>query len=276
MSSYKFGIVEWALPPIGPYGMKIISELGLEGMELDFGEYENGFPLYNPRIQEAYLECGQQYGIEFPSMALNALNTHGMANGRDTVDGLIAIETIQKGIETAKKMNIPVVQMPSFHSGDIRTEEQFYHTCEKLRLACELSEGTEIILAAENVLDANETKKMIREVGSDRLKIFFDTQNYHIDRGYSEPEILEEIADEVVQVHVKDGFNNTISSALLGKGDVSFFETAKVIKRTGCTQWLLLENYYFKPPLNLQNDDFFKLMEADIHTLRTVFNEKVS
>jgi len=269
--SYKIGIVEWAFPFPGPYGLKIASELGLEGMELDFGEYETGFQLYNPRIQDAYLECGAKYGIEFPSMALNALNTHGMSNGRDTVDGMIAIEAIRKGIEAAKRMNIPVVQLPSFHSGDIRTKEQFYNTGEKLRLACDLAEGSNIILAMENVLDAEETKQMIREVGSDRLKVFYDTQNYHLERGYSQPELLEAIVNDVVQIHVKDGYNAAVSSALLGKGDVSFYKTAEIILRTGCTEWLLLENYYNQQPLSLRNEDPFELLREDMKVLRKIF-----
>ena len=117
MSDFKLGVVEWACPLPGPGGLKILSELGLQGMELDFGEYEAGYPLYNERVQDLYLENGAKYGIEFPAIGLNALNTHGMCHDRDSVDGMIAIQTIEKGIETAIKMNIPVAQLPSFETG---------------------------------------------------------------------------------------------------------------------------------------------------------------
>lgn len=271
---YKIGIVEWAFPFPGPYGLKIAAELGLQGMQLDFGDYETGFQLSNRRVQDAYLECGEKFGIEFPSIALNAMNTHGMSSGRGTLDGMIAIETIRKGIAAAKRMKIPVVQLPSFHDnrGDIRSEEDFYNTCEMLRFACDLAGDSDITLAMENVLSAKETKKMLREVGSDRLKVLFDTQNYYLNHGYSEPELLEEIADNVVQIHVKDGFNQTISSALLGTGDVSFCETAEVIKQTKCTEWLLLENFYNQQPLNLLTEDTFELIQEDIQTLRSLFS----
>lgn len=271
--AFKIGIVEWAFPFPGPYGLKIAAELGIQGMELDFGEYETGFQLSNPKVQDAYLECGEKFGVEFPSMALNALNTHGMSSGRSTVDGMIAIETIRKGIAAAQRMGIPVVQLPSFHDnrGDIRSEQDFYNTCEMLRFACDLAEGSDLILAMENVLDAEQTKKMIREVGSERLKVLYDTQNYYLNHGISQPELLEQLADDVVQIHVKDGFNKTISSALLGKGDVSFRETAEVIKRTQCTEWLLLENFYNQQPLNLLTDDTFELIREDIGVLRELF-----
>ena len=276
--AFKIGIVEWGYPFPGPYGLKIAAELGLEGMELDFGEYETGCQLSNPRVQDAYLECGAKFGIEFPSMALNALNVHGMSAGRGTLDGMIAMEVIRKGIAAAKRMQIPVLQLPSFHDnrGDIRSEADFYNTCEMLRFACDLSSDTDIILALENVLDAEKTLEMIEAVGCDRLKVMYDTQNYYLNHGYSQPALLEAIAPHVAQIHVKDGFNNTISAALLGTGDVSFRETCEVIQRTKCTEWLLLENFYNQQPLNLLTEDTFELIAKDIQTLKQIFGKEIA
>lgn len=276
--AFKIGIVEWGFPFPGPYGLKIAAELGLKGMELDFGDYETGCPLSNPRVQEAYLECGQKYGVEFPSMALNALNVHGMSSGRGTLDGMIAMEVIRKGIAAAKRMGIPVLQLPSFHDnrGDIRSETDFYNTCEMLRFACDLSADSGLILALENVLDAEKTLEMLDAVGCDRLKVMYDTQNYYLNHGYSQPALLEQLAPHVAQIHVKDGFNNTISSALLGTGDVSFRETCAVIRRTRCTEWLLLENFYNQQPLNLLADDTFTLIEKDIRTLVDIFGDEIA
>ncbi|MBR2188790.1 MAG: sugar phosphate isomerase/epimerase [Eubacterium sp.] len=271
MGNFKLGIVEWACPLPGPAGLKIAAELGLQGMELDFGEYEAGYPLYNPRIQDLYLEFGEKYGIEFPSIGLNALNTHGMCHDRNTVDGMIATETIKKGIETALKMKIPVAQLPSFDNGFIRTEKHFYNVCEKLKLACELSEGTDLIIAFENVLDAEKTKEMIREVNNPRVKVFFDTQNYHLFSGLNEAETLREIADDVAQIHIKDGYNNAISSAILGHGDAKFAETAEVIKETACTEWLFLENFYATLPIRNNHRDFYEIMRKDIQIAKETF-----
>lgn len=270
--AYQIGIVEWAFPFPGPHGLKIAEELGLDGMELDFGDYETGFPLSNPRIQQAYLECGEKYHIAFPSMALNALNAHGMSHDRDSFEGLIAIETIRAGLKAAHDMGIPVVQLPSFDSGDIRTERDFYNTCEKMRLACDLAESLDLTIAAENVLSVEHTKKLLQEVNSPRLKVMYDTQNYYLDRGYSQMDILCGLQKHIVQIHIKDGYNGTISSALLGRGDVGFAETAAAIKRAGCTEWLLLENYYNKKPLSLLDSDPFTLLSRDIKTVRALFS----
>lgn len=268
---FKIGIVEWAFPFPGPYGLKIAADMGIEGMELDFGDYETGFKLSNPVIQKAYLECGREYGVEFPSIALNALNAHGMRNERDTYDGMIAVETIYRGVQAAADMGIPIVQVPSFDDGAIESEEDFWNTCEKVRLACDLARRHGIVIAFENVLSAKESLRMIREVGCDNLKIFYDSQNYHLEKGYSQQEILSELKDHICQIHIKDGFNQTISSALLGKGDTGFYKTVQLIKACHCTTWLLLENYYNQKPLSLLNADAFSLLEEDIKTVRRAF-----
>lgn len=271
MGDFKLGIVEWACPLRGPYGLKLVHELGLQGVELDFGDYEAGFPLSNPRIQQAYLECGAQFGVEFPSMALNALNKHGMCHPFDSYDGTIAMETIRKGIRAAHEMGIPVVQLPSFDNGEIKDETDFYHVCEKLKVACELAARYGLTVAAENVLAAEETLKMLETVGYDNLKILFDTQNYYLERGYPEAETLQAIHPHVAQIHIKDGFNRRISSALLGTGNVQLRETAEVICRTRCTEWLLLENYYDARPLQELEDDPFTVLERDIRLARELF-----
>ncbi len=269
--NYRIGIVEWAFPVPGPYGLKIAADMGIEGMELDFGDYETGFKLSNPVIQKAYMECGSQFGVEFPSIALNALNAHGMRHGRNTYDGMIAVETICRGVQAAADMKIPVVQVPSFDDGAIDSEEDFWNTCEKVRLACELAKRHDIIIAVENVLSAEDSLKMIREVNCDNLKVFYDSQNYQLEKGYSQQEILRELKEYICQIHIKDGFNQTISSALLGKGDTEFYKTVQIIKECHCTTWLLLENYYNQKPLSLLNADAFTLLAEDIRTVQQAF-----
>ena len=271
MTSFKLGIVEWACPLPGPYGLKLAKEAGLDGMELDFGDYEAGFPLSNPKIQQAYRECGEKFGMEFPSMALNALNKHGMNHPLDTYDGMIAVETIRKGIQAAHEMGIPVVQLPSFDNGEICSKTDFYNVCEKLKLACDLAAKYNITVATENVLSAEETLDMLEKVGRENLKMFFDTQNYYLDRGYAVPALLEKIHPYVEQVHIKDGFNGKISSALLGTGNVRLQETAEVIRRTSCTTWLLLENYYHVRPLRDREDNPFTILEQDVKIAKAMF-----
>ena len=52
----KFGCVAWGLPGGGYFGPQIAKEAGLDGIQLELGSYEWGYPLAQKQIQEAYLE----------------------------------------------------------------------------------------------------------------------------------------------------------------------------------------------------------------------------
>jgi len=276
LSDFKLGICEWAFPLPGPGGLSIASEMGLQGMELDFGDYEKGFPLSNSNIQKTYLENGKKYSVEFPSMAVNALCAHGMTHPEESSDGMIAILAIKKAIQAAAEMGIPVLQLPSFDDGAIRNEVGFYNTCEKLRMACEIAQTHGIIIATENDLSVKESLKLIEEVNTSNFKIFYDTQNYYLNRGYYIRDHLNQLLPHICQIHIKDGFNGKISSALLGNGDTDFYHTAKLIKDSKCTTWLFLENYYNVKPLSNLDNDPFKLLADDIKIAKETFGIQTS
>ncbi|MCD8349980.1 MAG: sugar phosphate isomerase/epimerase [Planctomycetaceae bacterium] len=240
-------------------------------MELDFGDFEAGFPLANERVQKLYLEYGEQYGVAFPSIALNAFAKNGMSRPRDSGKGLAAVAAIKACVTAAAAMGIPVVQAPSFDDGRIDSEEAFRNTAEKLRLACRLAADHGIIIASENILSADETERLAAEVDQPNFRIMYDTQNYYLNNGYHQADLLRRIHPLVVQVHIKDGYNGTISSALLGEGENGFMETAGVIKETYRGDWLLLENYYHIRPLSDLDPDPFRLLARDIEKARAIF-----
>lgn len=138
MANFKLGICEWALPFPGPYSFKTAAELGLKGVEIELGTYEEGFPLSHERVQNDYLECAQRFGVEIPSMAVGAICSYGISRPADSAHGMIAIEALKKAVEAAGKMGVPVIQLPSFGDSAIQNEDDFYNTCEKLKLCCEL------------------------------------------------------------------------------------------------------------------------------------------
>lgn len=271
MSVFKLGVCEWGFPMPGPYAVKTAAEYGFSGLELDFGAYEKAYPLSVPAVQRAYLEMADDYGIEFPSMTIDSLNWYGLTRPLDSRNGMIAFDGIRRGIDAAAAMHIPVIQLPSFNDGAIRTESDFRNTCEKIKMACEIARPLGITIASENTLSARDTQRMVREVNSENFGIMFDTQNYFLADGRDTAALLREIHSYVVQVHLKDGYNGKLSGAVLGTGESGFFRTAEVIKETDCTEWLLLENYYHTQPISNLSSDPFTILEKDLAVVREVF-----
>ena len=64
----KLGVCHWSCPIDGPYALKMAAELGLEGVQLDIGSYERGFPLSVPSIQKVYMEYAEKYNITITSL----------------------------------------------------------------------------------------------------------------------------------------------------------------------------------------------------------------
>ena len=74
----KIGVCAWSLPIDGPCTAKLAAELGFDGLQLDIGAYERGFPLSRDFIQKAYLDAAAQYGIEYSSMAARVSDYYSM------------------------------------------------------------------------------------------------------------------------------------------------------------------------------------------------------
>lgn len=271
MPAFKLGVCEWGFPMPGPYAVKTAAEFGFSGIELDFGAYEKAYPLSVSAVQKAYLEMADAYDIVFPSMTIDSLNWYGLTRPLSSRNGMLAFDGIQRGLDAAAAMHIPVVQLPSFNDGAIDSESDFRNTCEKIKMACEIAKPLNITVASENTLSAAQTMRMVQEIGYENFKIMFDTQNYFLADGRDTAAMLREIHPYVVQIHLKDGYNGKLSGSVLGTGESGFFQTAKVIKETACTEWLLLENYYHTQPISNLSTDPFTILEKDLAVVREVF-----
>ncbi len=272
MSDFKLGICLWGFPIQGPTGVKIASELGFQGAEISFGEYEDGFPLTNARIQKEYAAVCDDCQMEIPALSLEHLKRYGLRNSLDSRKGMIALDGCKKGIETAVEMGIPMIQLPFFDDSAITSENDFKNTCEVLKIICEFASRYNLEVETENTLGVEDMERLMREVDFDNFKLMYDSQNYFLDSKCNQAELLRQLHPYVGCVHLKDGFNGKMSGSILGEGDSGFIETAQVILETQCTTWLLLENYYNQLPLRLLNDDYFKLAEKDIQVAKEVFH----
>lgn len=271
MKKIKFGICEWSSPIQGPYICKFVKELGLDGVELAQGDYEHSFPLSNPYIQDAYLEEAAKYGIEFSAIAVNCLDYYGMTKPEGSESKRIALMAIEKAVNTAKRMKLPVVQLPTFLESRIDTENDFEEVSKCLKYACELASSSGIIIATENALSASENLRLLEKTGCRNLKVYMDTQNPYFNKGYSASDMIRELGDEICEVHVKDGIEGEISSALLGEGVTDYYASVKALCDIGYEGFVHLENYYDQAPLNCCNRDAVELLIKDISILKKSF-----
>lgn len=264
----KIGITEWSLPYDGPYICKLVSDLGIDGVQLKIMDYERGFPLTKPVVYEAYLETAEQFGVEYPAVAVRVSDFYTMFKCEDPEEGEIVREAIKKAVDTCSVMKIPLILIPNFVKSEITSDEKFAEAVEVFQWACDMAADKGITIAAENTLSVEKTKQFFESADRSNLKLYFDSQNYFLNKGYDNPKMLEELMPYVVQLHVKDGKNKDLSGALLGTGDTGFYQTIEILKKHDYQGWIVSENYYDMKPLSLVNEDPVELIKEDIRILR--------
>ena len=268
--SWKLGTCMWGMPEKGMPGAVKAAELGFEGISMDVslfecedtGEREDRFTQWEQVKEIHQIVC--------PSVSVEILNEYGLTKPASSEAGRFALEASFRGIETAEKLGVHVMQLPSFNDGAIVMEEDFRWTCENLKILCREAEGTGVNIASENNLDLTMSLRMIEEVGSDRFGILFDTQNYYLNGVENTPNLFRKIAPYVYQIHVKDGVNGTVSNALIGAGESGFEETAAAIREAYRGDWILIETYYDRPPFDKENE-IYSFVKKDMETCRNVF-----
>src|SRR5690625_1437648 len=90
----------------GPYALKLASELGIQGIQLDIGTNERGFLLSYTVVQEAYLEMSKKFDVQITSLAVRELDNYGLTRENGTKEKEIAIESVMTAIDIADAMGI--------------------------------------------------------------------------------------------------------------------------------------------------------------------------
>jgi sugar phosphate isomerase/epimerase len=268
MNKNKIGVCEASLPIQGPYACKFISELGFDGMQLSSGEYERGFPLSEPFVQDAYMKMAEASGVEFPAVVAQLLDFHTMFPSKSEEESTIARIGIEKSVDCCAAMSIPILLVPNFAKSEIVGKQDFAEAAEVFKRTCDRAGKHSITIGMENTLSTEQTLDLISLINRPNLRIYFDTQNYYLHKGYSSARMLDELMNHVCQIHVKDGKGKDLSGALLGHGDADFHGCMEVVKRRGYDGWLVSENFYDRGTLRKQGMDAVALLKQDLKTIR--------
>ena len=251
MKNIKIGACDWGLPGNGLYATQIAAAAGLDALSLKIGLHEFDYPLTQPEMQKIYLNEQQKYGIEYCAIALNDFDNIPMHARKGTKAYDIVWDLLKRAVHTAKALGVQMIQVPGFAASEIKNEHG-------------------ISVAGENVMNVKEFRTLYDMVDRKNFYLYFDSQNYYLNRGYRETDILEGLYPLMCnQLHVKDGADGALSGSLLGTGDSRFFETMTWLDQHSYTGYILLENYYDQMPLRTQAENPYDLLREDIKILKT-------
>lgn len=268
MNQIKIGACDWGLPGSGLYATRIAAAAGLEALSLKIGLSENDYPITHPEMQQIYLDEQQKYAIEYCAIALNDFDNIPMHARKGTKAYETVWDLLHRAVKTAKALGVQIIQVPGFGASEVKTEEDLAHSVRAFQFLCDAAGEYGISVAGENLMTPAEFNRMADFVDRPNFYLYFDSQNYHLFRGYSEIEILEGLYPRMCnQLHVKDG-QGAMSGGLLGTGDSGFNDTMAWLDQHGYTGYILLENYYDQLPLRTLAENPFALLRQDIQILK--------
>jgi len=97
------------------------------------------------------------------------------------------------------------------------------------------AEKHEVNLDLETSFDADRLQTIIDRVGSERIKVYYDTSN-QTNRGYDVPAELRRLGAQIGMIHAKD-----TDQSMLGQGKVDFPGVDAAMRKIGYDGYIVLE-----------------------------------
>lgn len=175
--NYKIAACDWMLlkrQKIGSF--KLMSELGGDGVEVDMGglgkreQFDN--KLREAHFQELFRKEAATYNLEVPSIAMSAFYAQSFVT-RDNY-----LNLVQEAVEAATALGAKVIFLPLGVQCDlVKHPELRPILIERLRKAGQLAKKAKVTIGIETALDAAGDVKLLKEINSSAIKIYFKFQN---------------------------------------------------------------------------------------------------
>jgi len=254
---FKLGVCDWTIGKrADPASLEMAKQIGLDGVQVDFGRGQNELPLCNPDLQKTYLAEAKKHDIEIASLALGVLNNVPYKSDPR------AERWVNESIDVCQAMGVRIVLVAFFGEADLRNDNYGIDVVVKrLRKVAPKAERAAVILALESMLSAQQHLDIIDQVGSPAVKVYYDVANSH-KAGYDIYKEIRQLGSQICEFHAKD------NDDLYGKGSIDFEEVRRAIDDIGYRGWLIMEGT--KMPLGIEES-----CRYDARYLRSIFPPRI-
>ena len=174
---YKIGLIDLMLLKRQKLGaLTLTKEIGADGVEIDMGglgkrpTFDN--QLANDSIRTVFLTKAKELNIEMFSLAMTGYYAQSFC-GREEYK-----KSIEDCITTMKLMNIKVAFLPLGVQCDLKKDPAVRDSVvARLKVAGQMAKKAGVVIGIETALDATEEVKLLKEIGSDGIKIYFNFSN---------------------------------------------------------------------------------------------------
>ncbi len=215
-------------------GLDAAKQAGLDGVEVGAGNEADELNIFKAETRAKYKAQMRSSGLPIASIMMGLFNHFPLATDPR------APAWLNQCIDAAKDLSIQTILVAFFGKGDLQSgkkikEAEFASAVRRIKAAAPRAKEAGVILAVENLLSAEQNLRLLDEIGSDAVQLYYDVYNLGQSMGYDVPAEIRRLKDRIAQVHYKNG------PKYLDE-DRPFFEAATAaIKDIGYRSWIVLE-----------------------------------
>lgn len=235
---YKIAVCDWMIlkrQKIGSF--QLVREMNGDGVELDMGGlgkrevFDN--KLREPHFQQLFRETAQKFHLEISSMAMSGFY------GQSFLERANYKELIQECLSAMKIMNTSVAFLPL---GGVKVgweKEPMLRAAvvQRLKEVGDMADSEGVVIGIETQLDATGEVKLLKEINSPGIKIYFKFQNA-LENGRDLCKELKILGKKrICQIHCTD----TDGVTLPFNKRIDMLQVKKTLDRMGWSGWLVVE-----------------------------------
>lgn len=171
---YKIALIDLMLLKRQKLGaLQLTKDLGADGVEVDMGglgkrpTFDNA--LLTDSVRQLYLDKIKQLGIEIPSLAMTGYYAQSFCEREEYKQSIVDC------IKTMQLMNVKIAFLPMGVQCDlVKNPALRSKVVERLKEAGKMAEAAGVVIGIETPLPAKEQVKLLQEIGSPAIKIYFN------------------------------------------------------------------------------------------------------
>jgi L-ribulose-5-phosphate 3-epimerase len=244
---------------------QLAKDVGADGVEVDMGglgkreTFDN--QLTNAATRQQFLDKAKELRLEIPSLAMTGFFAQSFAE-RPTVPRMI-----QDCVDTMTAMNVKIAFLPLGVECDLQQKPELRpKIVERLKIAGEIAAKAGVMIGVETSLSAAEEAKLLDEVGSPAIKIYFNFANAAKNGRDIATELRTLGKDRICQIHA----SNEDGVWLENDSKIDLLKIKQTLDEMGWSGWLVVERSRdANDPRNVK-----KNFTANVTHLKKVFQAK--
>jgi len=234
---YKVAVVDLMILKRQKLGaFQLAKDLGADGVEVDMGglgareTFDN--QLTNAATRAAFLGKARELGLEIPSLAMTGFFAQSFAE-RPTVPRMI-----QDCVDTMKAMEVKIAFLPLGVQADLAKNPGLRPAIVKrLKMAGDIAEKAGVVIGLGTSLSAAEEVKLLDEVGSPAVKIYFNFANAAKNGRDIATELRTLGKERICQIHA----SNEDGVWLENDPEIDLPKIKRALDEMGWRGWLVIE-----------------------------------